>query len=216
MEFDNTINKDTAQHEPKADAGKYKRKQKDKPAYTPVGLPEQEGGKRKKKKKKKNKDKEHKEQETEPDDGTVEEDTKSAAKKQATEDHKDIPDSWDNDDDTSLGVLYEDGDTTHHEGCETSSQANSQVNCPEHTEKDCDTDSNQFHEETDETVKEDIGTDCIEDNAAAEKHKDDEGTVQNNFEEDDGKMGGDLLKVLQPVNSSVIWGLLRQNVSFIA
>ena len=207
MEFDNTINKDT-----KADAGKYKRKQQqtEKPAHTPVGLPEQEGGKRKKKKKWKNEDKEHNKQETEPGYGTVEEDTKPAINKQATEDQKDIPDSWDNDDNGSLGVLHGDDDTTHHEGCETGSQVDSQVNCAEHTEKDCDIDSNHFHEETDETVKVDIGTDYIEEHAAAEEQKNDERTVQNNFEVDDGKKGGDWFKVSQPVITSVIWVLLRK------
>ena len=132
MEFDNTINKDIVQHEPRADAGKYIRNQKEKPAHTLVGLPELEGGKKKKKKRKK--DKEHNEQDTESGDSTVEEDTKLAAKTQATEDHIDILDSWENGDNGSLGVLYSDDDTTHHEGCETGSQADSQVKCPEHTQ----------------------------------------------------------------------------------
>ena len=90
LDFDNTINKETVKHEPRADAGKYQRKQqKDKSVHTPVGLPSpDEGSKKKKKKKRKNKDKEENEREEQASGGNVDEDSKPAVKKPTKEDPK--------------------------------------------------------------------------------------------------------------------------------
>lgn len=111
LEFDNTITKDTVKHEPKADAGKYAAKKKEKPVHVPVGMTvgdESPKKKKNKKKKRKSKDKEEDEEHIAPTDNTMEEESKPVAKKKAADKQEDVQENCDSEAVVAgLGLMFD-------------------------------------------------------------------------------------------------------------